>query len=145
MYKNTKVIASLALAVLVTSTASVANAEISSNDKPMPKAFIGKWAGLHDTTEKLTKSGFKNLCETGGDQDTAIFVDFNSNGKQLNILRYWEDSYEQYPVTYSKYSPTHVVGQSLNPSNDFDDELGSDDDSSSNDTAAFDYKIVNVK
>lgn len=145
MYKRTGGLLSLALALALTSTAAMAEvnetAQVQSNIKPIPKAFIGKWAGLHDTKKKLNKAGFKDLCANGGEQDTSYFIEFDQNRQRLTELTYWEDISYEYPVSYSKYTPTHVAGQSLS----IYFEMGSDDDLAGKHVGKFDYKIVNGK
>ena len=38
---------SLSLALLLSSTSSIVNAEVRPNVKAIPKAFIGEWVGLN--------------------------------------------------------------------------------------------------
>ncbi|TXD98134.1 hypothetical protein ES754_04120 [Psychrobacter frigidicola] len=130
---------SLAVSLIVSSTICATHANPTSNVKPIPKAFIGKWAGLHSTKQKVNKTILKDLCDNGGEQDTSFFVDFNSDGQRLTGISYWEDSYEEYPISYSKYTPNHISGQSLSVAF----EMGEEDLLSNKHVGKFDYKITN--
>ena len=136
-YRCTRI--SLAAFLLLLSATCVTHASPISNVKPIPKAFIGKWAGMHSTKQKLNKTILKDLCDNGGEQDTSFFVDFNADAQRLTGVSYWEDSYDEYPISYSKYTPTHISGQSLSIAF----EMGEDDQLSNKHVGKFDYKIVN--
>lgn len=137
LYRRKQII--LAAFLLLSSVISITNAAPTSNVKPIPKAFIGKWAGMHSTKQKLNKTILKDLCDNGGEQDTSFFVDFNADAQRLTGVSYWEDSYEEYPISYSKYTPTHISGQSLTIAF----EMGEDDQLSNKHVGKFDYKIIN--
>ena len=131
------VMANLALA----SSLSFADEQVDSNVKVIPKNFIGKWAGLHSTDNKLTKAVLKDLCENGGEQDTSYFVTFNSDRQRVTNVAFWEDLYTEYPVTYSKYSNTHIAGQTLVISF----EMGSDDWLATKNFSKFEYRLSGDK
>ena len=86
---------------------------IDSNIKPIPKLFVGKWAGLHSTEVKLDKQVLKDLCENGGDSDTSYFVEFAEDGLQIQTLVWWVTLSTEYPQSYSQYSVDQISGQSL--------------------------------
>ncbi len=138
-----KGIMTLAITVnlLLVSTLSFSSSSDISNVKAVPKNFIGKWAGMHSTKQKLTKAILDDLCENGGEQDTSFFVDFNSDGQRITNVAYWEDLTTEYPVSYSKYSANHISGQSLS----IGYEMGSDDTLSNKTYSKFDYKISGNK
>ena len=139
-----KLIISLATAanlMLLSNLTIAADMAVNSNVKAIPKNFVGKWAGLHSTKQKLTTALLKDLCDNGGEQDTAFFVDFNADRQRITNVAYWEDFYTEYPVSYSKYSNTHIVGQSLSVSF----EMGSDDTLSNKTFSKFEYKLVGDK
>lgn len=129
------VVVSLSLA----SSLSFADSSVNSNVKPIPDNFSGKWAGLHSTKKKLTAATLKDLCDNGGEQDTSFFVTFDPDRQRSSNVSYWEDVYTEYPVSYSKYTPNHISGQSLSISF----EIGSEDSLSTKTFSKFDYKIVN--
>ena len=137
LYRYTRV--TLTAFLLFSSTICVTHANTISNVKPIPKAFIGKWAGMHSTKQKLNKTILKDLCEHGGEQNTSFFVDFDVDQQRLTGVSYWEDSYEEYPISYSKYTPHHISGQSLSIAF----QMGEDDQLSNKHVGKFDYKIVN--
>lgn len=47
MYKYLSMTVSLTVAALLFTATSVANAEVRSNVKPIPKAFVGEWVGIN--------------------------------------------------------------------------------------------------
>lgn len=131
----------VALNLMLASTLSFSSPNVNSNIKPIPKNFIGKWAGMHSTKKKLTKSILNDLCENGGEQDTSFFVDFNPDGQRLTSVSWWEDVNTEYPASYSKYTANHISGQSLSMSF----EMGEDDMLASKTASNFEYKISNSK
>lgn len=141
MKKNISILTGLAIATLLSSTVSMAQNTHTTTTKPLPKAFVGKWAGLHESDEKLTTAGFKELCKTGGEQDTSYFFEVSKNGHQVEVLTYWEDISYKTPVSYSKYSPTHIAGKISTLYADFDANESLDGEH----ITAFDYKISNNK
>ena len=86
MIFNSTIRVMLALNLMLVSTLSFSSSNINSNIKPIPKSFIGKWAGMHSTKKKLTKSILNDLCKNGGEQDTSFFVDFNPDGQRLTSV-----------------------------------------------------------
>lgn len=129
---------SLAIAIMVLSAGNVTHANTQSNVKPVPKAFLGKWVGLHDTQQKLTKTVLADLCENGGEQDTSYFLEFDANEQRATEVTYWEDIVYNYPISYSTYTKNHIAGQLLSISF----EMGDDDELSSKYVRKFDYKIA---
>ena len=141
MIFNSTIRVMLALNLMLVSTLSFSSSNVNSNIKPIPKNFIGKWAGMHSTKKKLTKSILNDLCENGGEQDTSFFVDFNPDGQRLTSVSWWEDVDTEYPVSYSKYTANHILGQSLSMSF----EMGEEDTLASKTFSSFEYKISNGK
>ncbi len=137
----TKKIITIAITVNLLLLPSLSFASDISNVKDVPKNFIGKWAGMHSTKQKLTKTILEDLCNNGGEQDTSFFVDFDSDGQRITNVAYWEDLTTEYPVSYSKHSANQISGQSLSISF----EMGSDDTLSSKTYSKFDYKISGNK
>lgn len=127
--------------LLLISNLSLADEPVNSNVKPIPKNFMGKWAGLHSTQEKLTKTVLKELCQNGGEQNTSFFVTFNPDRQRITNVAFWEDFYTEYPVSYSKYTDNHIAGQSLT----IGFEMGSDDWLSNKTYSKFDYKLKGDK
>lgn len=112
-----------------------------SNVKTIPDNFNGRWAGMHSTKKKLTQTILKDLCENGGEQDTAYFVTFDPDRQRIKSVSYWEDLDTEYPISYSKYTPNHITGQSLTLSF----EMGDDDMLAAKNVGKFDYRITNGK
>lgn len=139
MYKCIRIQLSLALVVLLSSTTSIVNAEVRSNVKPIPKAFIGEWVGVNWDKKRATKSVIKALCNNSYYEDDAYVVEFNADRQRLNTTLYLEDNFHEYPISYTKYTPNHIAGQSLT----LVFELGSDNDLASKQVSKFDYKITN--
>lgn len=139
MYKCLRTQLSLALVVMLFSTPSIVNAEVRSNVKPIPKAFIGEWVGVNRDKKKPTKSVVKDLCNSSYYEDDAYVVEFNADRQRVNTTLYLEDNFHEYPISYTKYTPTHIAGKLLA----FVFELGSDDDLASKNVEKFDYKITN--
>lgn len=131
----------VAVNLILVSTLSFSSSNVNSNVKPIPKNFIGKWAGMHSTKKKLTKSILNDLCKNGGEQDTSFFVDFNTDGQRLTSVSWWEDLDTEYPVSYRKYTANHISGQSLSISF----EMGEEDTLASKTFSSFEYKISNGK
>lgn len=127
----------IAVNIALIANLSLADEQVNSNIKAIPKNFVGKWAGLHSTKEKLTKAVLEDLCQNGGEQDTSFFVDFNSDRQRITNVAFWEDLYNEYPVSYSKYADNHIVGQSLTISF----EMGSDDWLSKKTFFKFEYRL----
>lgn len=141
MTVNSLMSIALAFNLMLVSTLSFSSSDFNSNVKPIPKNFIGKWAGMHSTKKKLTKSILNDLCENGGEQDTSFFVDFDPDGQRLTSISWWEDQDTEYPVSYSKYTANHISGKSLSISY----EMGEDDTLESKTFSNFNYKISNGK
>ncbi len=139
MYKRILVQVSFVLAILLSSTPSIVSAEVRSNVKPTPKAFIGKWVGLNRDKQRPTKSVVKELCNSSYYEDDAYVVEFNMDRQRLNTTLYLEDNFHEYPISYTKHTPNHISGQLLA----FVFELGSDDDLDVKNVEKFDYKIIN--
>lgn len=96
---------------------------------------------MHSTKKKLTQTILKDLCENGGEQDTAYFVTFDPDRQRIKSVSYWEDLDTEYPISYSKYTPNHITGQSLTLSF----EMGDDDMLAAKNVGKFDYRITNGK
>lgn len=139
MYKCLRTQLSLALVVMLFSTPSIVNAEVRSNVKPIPKAFIGEWVGVNWDKKRATKAVIKALCNNSYYEDDAYVVEFNADRQRLNTTLYLEDNFHEYPISYTKYTPNHIAGQSLT----LVFELGSDNDLASKQVSKFDYKITN--
>lgn len=131
----------LASSIVLLPLFSMSAANANSNVKPIPTNFSGKWAGLHSTKQKLNKAVLKDLCDNGGEQDTSFFVTFNEDRQRMTNVAYWEDMSTEYPVSYSKYTPNHIAGQSLSLSF----EMGDEDTLANKTVTKFDYKIVSGK
>ncbi len=106
--KMLTVIGLLSISTLAFSASLIVNSDI----KPIPVSFIGKWAGLHSTDQKLDKQVLRDLCENGGDSDTAYFVEFLEGGLQIQTLVWWVTLSNEYPLSFSHYSADHIAGQS---------------------------------
>ena len=139
MYKCIRIQLSLALVVLLSSTTSIVNAEVRSNVKPIPKAFIGEWVGVNWDKKRATKAVIKALCNNSYYEDDAYVVEFNADRQRINTTLYLEDNLHESPISYTKYTPYHIAGQSL--TSVF--ELGSNNDLAAKHVGKFDYKISN--
>lgn len=139
MYERIGIQVSFALAVILSCTTGIANAEVRSNIKPIPKAFIGKWVGLNQTKQKSSKMTIKDLCNDSYYEDNAYVVEFNEDRQRLSTFLYLEEYFYHYPIFYTKYTPNHVAGQLLTVVFD----LGSNDDLVGKNLERFDYKITN--
>ena len=133
------------LGVMTALLTSHAGAEVQSNVKPIPKAFYGKWAGMHSTDLTLNRKLLTNLCRDGGEQNTSYFITFNKDGQRIKTVLYWEDLYESYPISFSKSSANHIQGKALGLSY----EMGWPDDEegvlASKYLSDFEYKIEGDK
>lgn len=139
MHKRIRVQVSLALAILLSSTPSIVSAEVRSNIKPIPKAFIGEWVGLNRDKQRPTKSVVKELCNSSYYEDDAYVVEFNMDRQRLSTFLYLEEYFYHHPISYTKYTPNHIAGQLLTVVFD----LGSNDDLVGKNLEKFDYKITN--
>lgn len=137
MYKRIQVNVVLAFALLLSSTPSIVNAEVRSSIKPIPKAFIGEWVGIVRSKKRATKQVIKELCNGSYYQDDSYKMQFNADRQSSNTTLYLEDSFHEYPVSYTKYTPNHITGKLLSVSF----ELGDNDDLVVKDIETFDYKI----
>ena len=113
MYKRTQVNVFLALAILLSSTPSIANAQVHSSVKPIPKAFVGKWVGVVRDKQRSTKKVAKELCSNSYFEDDAYVMTFDAGRQSSNTLVSLEDRFYEYPISYSKYTPNHIAGKLL--------------------------------
>lgn len=139
MFKYLNMPISLAVVALLFSVPSVANAEVRANVKPIPKAFMGEWVGVNRTNQKASKATIKSLCNHSYFEDDAYFLRFDPDRQQLTTTLYLEDTFYEYPISYTKYMPNHIAGQSLSVVF----ELGTDDELVGKQVEKFDFKIVN--
>ncbi|WP_438012912.1 hypothetical protein [Psychrobacter raelei] len=139
MCKYFNIPATLSVALLLFSTPNIATAEVRSNVKPIPKAFVGEWVGLNRDKQKASKATVRSLCNHSYFKDDAYFVRFNPDRHRLTTRLYLEDTFYEYPILYTKYTPNHIAGKLLS----IVYELGTDDDMVVKKVENFDYKIVN--
>lgn len=126
--------------LLLISTLSISSSpQMNDTFKPIPKAFIGKWAGLHSTDKLLSKSVLNDLCKNGGDADTSYFVEFNQEDSSIMTLVWWTNLSFKYPVFYDNYTENHISGQAANSKLETEKNKEAKADS----TSHFEYKIVN--
>ena len=104
---------------------------------PIPKSFIGKWAGLHSTDQKLNEQVLRDLCDNGGDSDTAYFVEFSADNPKIQTLVWWVTLSNQYLLSYSQYSTNHISGKAAKSYSAYDDNEQEID--------KFDFEIINDK
>lgn len=133
------------LGVITSLLTTNAMAEVQSNVKPIPKAFYGKWAGMHSTDLTLNRKLLTDLCRNGGDQNTSYFITFNNDGQRIKTVLYWEDLYESYPVSFSKYSANHIKGKQLSLSYEMGEPEDEEEMLASKHVADFEYKIEGGK
>lgn len=138
MYKYLSMTVSLTVAALLFTATSVANAEVRSNVKPIPKAFVGEWVGVNRDKQKASKATVRSLCNHSYFEDDAYFVRFNPDRQRLTTSLYLEDTFYEYPISYTKYTPNHIAGKLLS----IVYELGTDDDMVVKQLEKFDFKIV---
>lgn len=138
MYKYLSMTVSLTVAALLFTATSVANAEVRSNVKPIPKAFVGEWVGVNRDKQKASKATVRSLCNHSYFEDDAYFVRFNPDMQRLTTSLYLEDTFYEYPISYTKYTPNHIAGKLLS----IVYELGTDDDMVVKQLEKFDFKIV---
>lgn len=139
MYKHLNRSISLTVVVLLLSVPSVVNAEVRSNVKPIPKAFVGEWVGVNRDKQKASKATIRSLCNHSYFQDDAYFLRFDPDRQRLTTNLYLEDTFYEYPISYTKYTPNHIAGKLLS----IVYELGTDDDMVVKQVEKFDFKIVN--
>lgn len=138
MYKYFKIAFNLLVSALIVSVPSVVNAEVRSNVKPIPKAFVGEWVGVNRDKQKASKATVRSLCNHSYFEDDAYFVRFNPDRQRLTTSLYLEDTFYEYPISYTKYTPNHIAGQLLSVVF----ELGTDDELAGKQVEKFDFKIV---
>lgn len=135
MYKYLNLPVSLFVATLLFSVPSVATAKTQSNVKLIPKAFMGEWVGITQNKKKPNKATIRSLCNHSYDYEDGYFLTFNPNRKDMTTVVFLEDVYNEKPVSYTKYSPNHIIGKSLITS-DYDESDKPNYDK-------FNYKVVN--
>lgn len=138
MYKRIQANVFLALAILLSSTPSIVNAQVRSSVKPIPKAFIGEWVGIIRDKQRPTKKVIKDLCNSSYYQDDAYVMEFNADRQSSNTTLSLEDNFYEYPVSYTKYTPNHITGKQLSVVF----ELGNNDELVGKDVERFDYRIT---
>lgn len=81
--------------------------------EPIPKAFHGKWVGVHDGT-RITRKDAINICDGSYDnnyQNRAWIWIFDNNKSEFRSIAYYEDVSTYYPISYSKYSSHAIKGE----------------------------------
>lgn len=80
----------------------------AQTESPIPKAFHGKWAGMHTKSVPSVKD-IQEICKVNYDyQESSWLLDIDSISATSTF--YYESVEESTPHKYTTYSSTHIKG-----------------------------------